>query len=323
MRKLLVPVLTIGLTAAALVGCSASDSAAPVGCERSGASDSALLQSIDVTGEFGGTPEVAAYTPLEVSKTEWRDVETGSGTALTSDRQPASLNLTFFSGETGDVAVAGGSTGTISTRMSMSELDTVVPGLSASLDCAQAGTRVVTLVSPADLDPNTATGLGLSEGESAVVVIDVEKVYLAKADGADRFVVGAGLPAVVRAPDGRPGVTIPEGDAPTELRVEVLKDGDGETVEAGQTATIAYTALTWAEGTVFQTSWDSVPIAYALTEGNLEGLTQALEGQQVGSQVLAIIPPELGFGEEETSSVPAGSTLVFVVDILGVDDTVS
>ena len=322
MRKLLVPVLTVGLVSVALVGCAAEDSAAPVGCERSGASDSAILDAIEVTGTFGSTPDVAAYTPIETTATMWRDVESGKGAALTSDLQPASLDLTFFSGDTGELAVPAGGSGTISTKMSMSELDTVIPGLGASLECAQAGTRVVTLLSPADLDPATASGLGLTEGASAVVVIDVEKVYLAKADGDDRFVVGAGLPSVVRAPDGRPGVTIPEGNAPSELRVEVRKHGKGETVEAGQTATRGYTALTWAEGTVFQTSWDSAPIAYPLVEGGIEGLTQALEGKSVGSQVLVIIPPELGFGDD-ASIVPAGSTLVFVVDILGVDDTVS
>ena len=132
--------------------------------------------------------------------------------------------------------------------MSMSELDTVIPGLGASLECAQAGTRVVTLLSPADLDPATASGLGLTEGASAVVVIDVEKVYLAKADGDDRFVVGAGLPSVVRAPDGRPGVTIPEGNAPSELRVEVLKHGTTQVINTLLERRGARTALVTTAG---------------------------------------------------------------------------
>ena len=46
--------------------------------------------------------------------------------------------------------------------------------------------------------------------------------------------------------------------------------------------------------------------------------SQALEGQTVGSQVLVVIPPALGYGEAGSSDNElAGETLVFVVDILG------
>jgi len=38
----------------------------------------------------------------------------------------------------------------------------------------------------------------------------------------------------------------------------------------------------------------------------------------VGSQVLLVIPPSLGYGDDDSAdgSIPGGSTLVFVVDIL-------
>jgi peptidylprolyl isomerase len=39
----------------------------------------------------------------------------------------------------------------------------------------------------------------------------------------------------------------------------------------------------------------------------------------VGSQVLAVIPPGDGYGDQASESIPANSTLVFVIDILGVD----
>ena len=39
----------------------------------------------------------------------------------------------------------------------------------------------------------------------------------------------------------------------------------------------------------------------------------------VVSQVMAIIPPSLGYGDQASDSIPANSTLVFVIDILGVD----
>jgi peptidylprolyl isomerase len=49
------------------------------------------------------------------------------------------------------------------------------------------------------------------------------------------------------------------------------------------------------------------------------GFQQALEGQTVGSQVLVVIPPAAGYGEGEINDQDlTGETLVFVIDILGV-----
>ena len=39
-------------------------------------------------------------------------------------------------------------------------------------------------------------------------------------------------------------------------------------------------------------------------------------GHTVGSQVLLVVPPSLGYGSEAKDKIPANSTLVFVVDIL-------
>ena len=52
--------------------------------------------------------------------------------------------------------------------------------------------------------------------------------------------------------------------------------------------------------------------------GVVPGFAQALEGQTVGSQILAVIPPELGYGEagNEGAGIKGTDTLVFVVDIL-------
>ena len=51
----------------------------------------------------------------------------------------------------------------------------------------------------------------------------------------------------------------------------------------------------------------------------MPGFSRALIDQTVGSRVIAIIPPELGYGEQGSGdSIPPNSTLVFVIDILGV-----
>ena len=45
-------------------------------------------------------------------------------------------------------------------------------------------------------------------------------------------------------------------------------------------------------------------------------LDQGLAGQTVGSQVLLVVPPDNGYGDQASDTIPANSTLIFVVDIL-------
>ncbi len=49
----------------------------------------------------------------------------------------------------------------------------------------------------------------------------------------------------------------------------------------------------------------------------IDGWVQGLVGKTVGSQVLLVVPPELGYGDAGSGdAIPGGATLVFVVDIL-------
>ena len=93
--------------------------------------------------------------------------------------------------------------------------------------------------------------------------------------------------------------------------------GDGPAVEEGDTVTVHYTGWLW-DGTQFDSSWDKgSPATFTLADGQLiDGWVQGLAGQTVGSQVLLVIPPELGYGADGNDTIPGGSTLVFVVDIL-------
>src|SRR6202020_1411557 len=61
---------------------------------------------------------------------------------------------------------------------------------------------------------------------------------------------------------------------------------------------------------------DRVPTLF--TGSLLPGLETALEGQKVGSRVLALIPPKDAFGSAGNSSIGVGAnyTVVFVVDMV-------
>ncbi|OKL45968.1 hypothetical protein BSR29_08275 [Boudabousia liubingyangii] len=109
-------------------------------------------------------------------------------------------------------------------------------------------------------------------------------------------------------------------EPPKELVVKVLKKGDGPVVSAKDTVSVNYQGVLW-NGQAFDGSFGSgQPISFPLT-GVIPGWTQGLSNQTVGSRVLLVIPPELGYGEQGSGDrIPPNSTLVFVVDILDKTD---
>ncbi len=130
-----------------------------------------------------------------------------------------------------------------------------------------------------------------------------------------------GLPVVTLAEDGKPTIEIPDTDPPGELVGQVLIEGDGAVVEAGQNLTVHYTGVIWPGGEQFDSSWDrEEPAAFDIGVGSvIPGWDETLVGQTVGSQLLLVIPPEDGYGADGNASagIDGTDTLVFVVDILG------
>jgi hypothetical protein len=163
----------------------------------------------------------------------------------------------------------------------------------------------------------TIPGSMLGEGASnAVIVAESVDELPTAATGAEQDPVD-GMPTVELADDGEPTITVPEGlETPATTQLATLKEGDGATVESGDTVFVQYTGVL-TDGTVFDSSWQRGAPTSFQTTGVVQGFQQALEGKAVGSQVLAVIPPAEGYGETEQGSIPANSTLIFVVDILG------
>ena len=316
MRKIPAALAVLGLTTLGLAGCSLMPGASD--CSRPAVSNPDVMDLITVEGETDAEPEVDVYTPLKAPRLAYEDVVTGKGTAITAPNQLIVIDVSVFNGETGEPIVATAYDGDLSRVTSPSQWTQNFPGFEEALDCATDGSRIAVALSPEDMSAEVASSFGLAEDESAVAVIDVRKVYLAAADGANQFNSGFGLPSVVRAPDGRPGLIIPDGAAPEDLVVQTLKKGDGPEVTGDQPVRVHYTGVVWGEDEAFDSTWDGEAASLTL-DGVVPGFADALEGQTVGSQVLVVIPPDLGYGDQDQGAIPAGSTLVFVIDILGLD----
>ncbi|MFE5409828.1 FKBP-type peptidyl-prolyl cis-trans isomerase [Microbacterium sp. NPDC056569] len=316
MRKIPAALVVLGLVTVGLAGCSLPGSSAS-DCSRPSVSNPEVMDLITVTGDTEDTPKVDVYTPLKASELAYEDVVTGDGTAIVSPDQTAVLDVALFSGATGELLASTPYDGDLSRVGAVSQFSSF-PGFEEALHCATEGSRVAIALSPDDLAEGVAEQAGLDEGDSLVAVVDLRKVYLAAADGQNQFNSGFGLPSVVRAPDGRPGLIIPDGAAPSDLTIQTLKKGDGEEVTGEQPVRVHYTGVVWGESEPFDTTWDGEPAALTL-DAVVPGFAAALEGQTVGSQVLVVVPPDQGYGDQEQAAIPAGSTLVFVIDILGLD----
>jgi peptidylprolyl isomerase len=317
-RKIPVALVVLGLVTVGLTGCSLQNVSA-ADCSRTPVVEPDVMKLIDVTGDTDSKPNVDVYTPLHAPSLGYQDVVTGDGTAITSDDQLMVMDVSLFNGATGDPIVATAYDGDLSRVSAPSQWATNFPGFSEALQCATAGSRIAVALSPDDMAADVASSFGLGPDDSVVAVLDLHKVYLASATGALQFNSGFGLPSVVRAPGGRPGITIPSGTpAPKDLVIQTLIKGDGEKVTGDQPVRVHYTGVVWGADEAFDSNWDGQATSVTL-DGVVPGFAKALEGQTVGSQVMVVIPPELGYKDQEKASIPANSTLVFVIDIVGLD----
>ena len=115
-----------------------------------------------------------------------------------------------------------------------------------------------------------------------------------------------------------PVIAAGTGSEPTsKVLVKTLKQGDGAVVCPGATIKANYVGTLW-DGTVFDSSYKrGEAIEFSLNQV-VKGWTYGLAHTHVGDRVELVIPASLGYGGQARGNIPANSTLVFVVDIVGV-----
>ncbi len=114
--------------------------------------------------------------------------------------------------------------------------------------------------------------------------------------------------------------TASQNQASSGLKIEDVKVGTGAEATAGKTVTVNYTG--WlTNGTKFDSSLDrNKPFPFRLGAGQvIPGWDQGVAGMKVGGKRKLTIPPELGYGARGVGPIPPNATLVFEVDLLGVE----
>lgn len=109
------------------------------------------------------------------------------------------------------------------------------------------------------------------------------------------------------------------GAPPTGLLTEDVVTGEGPAATQADTVEVRYTGTLWTDGSVFDSSWSrgDAPIEFPL-DGVVPGFSQGIEGMAPGGRRVIVMPPDLAYGDNPPPGLPAGATLVFVVDLVAI-----
>jgi FKBP-type peptidyl-prolyl cis-trans isomerase FkpA len=151
----------------------------------------------------------------------------------------------------------------------------------------------------------------------AVIAILVYRDYASKTQVTPTTTANAtptpALDATAPSPSAN-AVTTSDG-----LIYEDLDVGTGAAAQAGNTVSVYYTG--WlADGTKFDSSLDrGQTFDFTLGAGSvIAGWDEGVVGMKVGGIRLLVIPPSLGYGATQYSSIPGNSTLTFEVQLAAI-----
>lgn len=289
--------------------------------EDSAAAEEAQTQ-VEVAGAFGERPEVTVDAPLEISESSSWTLEQGDGDEV-GPSSTAVLGLTIVNGQSGETAISTYDEGQAPQEVDLTQ--NVFPSLVEGLVGQDAHSRIVIASTAEDAyGPDGSPQIGLDAGDPVLIVADVLST-----DPTDVLEAPEGeeVPAERTDPqlqetDGVPtGITTPDQDPPSRARLITLVEGDGPEIEDPDRVTVNYLGQVWGGDEPFDDSYSrGEPTTFSIGLGRvIPAWDQLLQGVPEGSRVLLVCPPDLAYGAAgQGEDIPPNSTLVFVVDVLGV-----
>lgn len=293
---------------AAACGSDAGTGAAPA--SGSGAA------AFKVTGDVGAKPAVTFPAGAPATTSSYQVVQPGSGEDIKSGDRVI-VNLTVWNWDGKGNAVQGSSYDTKAPETI--PVDQQLPKVlqEGFTKVKHGGRLLAVLASDIESDPQAAA----AAEPTKVFVFDVvgtQPPVLKVASGKETKESIKGVKVVNPGGEKAPTLTTKTDLKPSkELVVKTIIEGSGAKVKADQTLTVHYTGKIWGTDKQFDSSWDrGQPAEFPLGQV-IQGWQKGLVGVPVGSRVVMSIPPDLGYGAQEQQGIPANSTLVFVVDVLG------
>lgn len=202
-------------------------------------------------------------------------------------------------------------------------------------DSSEGGDPFAFVLGQGSVIPGWDEGIALMrEGGKAQLVVPPDLAYgpedYGPIPGNSTLIFDVELVAVEAVPTPAPTPTSP---SPTSvnpddytvtdsgLQYVFLAEGDGDTPETGEVATVHFTG--WFEdGTLFADSSAGTPIQFIVGEEQIvPGWDEMVVLMQVGDKVQMILPPELGLGEEGSpnGTIPPNATLIFEIELISIE----
>lgn len=301
--------VALAATAMVLGGCAPTDDKSPAPSGSPSPAESAVpqlpaggsLESVAWNDQESGIPTLTFDQAVALDTPNARVISEGEGEPL-AEGEVVVFNFVLYDGKTGELVYESYTPNTPDAFVL--SRDTVDASLFQVISSVGMGGKILFSID--------------QEGQSALWGMEVvdRTTILDRAQG-DAVTPAEGLPVITLGSDGEPAVSIGNITKPSELVSEVLIKGEGRAVAEGDYVWFHYSGWLW-DGTPFDSSWPKpAPFESELSKGRLiDGWIDGIAGHTVGSQVLLIVPPELGYGDREQGVITPGSTLVFVVDIL-------
>jgi peptidylprolyl isomerase len=290
-------------------------------CGDSKNAKATVLDQVTVVGGSDSTAPTITVKPkpLSVTVTTTRVVKEGAGATIKGD-EIVSLKYVLLNAKDG--AQLDTNFGKANLGLNLGSAD-LLPGLKKGLANQKVGSRLLVAMPPKDAFGTQGNAqIKVGGTDTVLFLMDVLSTQkpLKTAEGKE-VKPAAGLPTV-QMQDGKAAtITIPKGaKPPTKTVGQLLVEGTGAKVTAGQTIRVTYTGALWKDGKTFDSSANS-PQGYFETVIGQKHVIKAwddqLVGKPVGSRVLLVVPPADGYGAAGSPPKISGTdTLVFVVDIL-------
>ena len=289
-----------------------------------GSDTKAKPTALDRTTVSGGSDKEAPKvqikpTPLKVTETQTRVVKAGEGAAVKGD-EIVSLRYVLLNGKDGSQLDTNYGKANLGLNLADAKL---LPGLKKGLANQKVGSRILVAMPPKDaFSEQGNANIKVGGGDTVVFLMDVVSATkpLKSAEG-KAVNPPKNLPSV-KVEEGKAAtITIPKGQKPPANTVgQVLIEGKGPKVQAGQTIRVSYTGALWKNGKNFDSSANSPEGHFETVIGQKQVINAwdtQLVGKTVGSRLLLVVPPKDGYGAAGSPPKISGTdTLVFVVDIL-------
>jgi peptidylprolyl isomerase len=276
------------------------------------------ISEITVSGGTDKQPTVNVPTPFSVAETARTIIAQGDGAAV-AQGQRVTVNYVGINGTDGQQFDSSWTRSPASFVVGVG--DYVMKGVVQGLIGVPIGSRVLVAVPAKDAyGVSGAADRSIGPTDTIIFVMDIEsaRAVLTRATGT-AVTPDKTLPKVKLDKDGKPILTI-SGSPPSRLVVQPLIKGKGLPVKKGQQITVQYVGEVWSTGKIFDSSWDrKAPSTFTIGTGEvLAGWDRGLVGQPVGSQVMLILPPDMGYGAlgRPDIGIKGPDALICVVDIL-------